>query len=271
MPPQRGKLDLSLSRAVHPSAFIRSGLFAQGYPVPVQRAIFISYRRSDSEGEAGRLSDVLSHRFSDQAVFMDVDAILPGRDFRKAIEESIQNCAVLLTVIGPDWLDARSATGERRLDEANDYVRLEVAAALTRDIPVIPVLVRGARVPPADRLPPEIEDLAYRNGVELTHSRWKSDLQVLIRALEPFMSPTAPAILSQPAIPPAASHPLQPALLDHVTRALAHYIGPIAEVVVKRSARKHHTLPALCDAVAEEIESPTDRRAFLAEAVTSPK
>jgi hypothetical protein len=149
----------------------------------LQRAIFISYRRSDSEGESGRLSDVLSHRFSEQAVFMDVDAIRPGRDFRVAIEESIQGCAVLLVVIGPEWLEARStAGGKRRLDELNDYVRLEIAAALVRDIPVIPVLIRGAKMPTAEQLPQEISELAYRNGVELTHSRWKSDLQVLVHA-----------------------------------------------------------------------------------------
>lgn len=233
-------------------------------------AIFISYRRSDSEGEAGRLSDVLTHHFNDQAVFMDVDAIQPGRDFRKAIEESIQACAVLLTVIGPDWLDARSPTGERRLDEPNDYVRLEISAALRRDIPVIPVLVRGARVPQPEQLPPEIADLAYRNGLSLTHSRWKSDLQHLIQALEPHMGAhpkPAPAIHKPTATPPAT---LDAEALHQLTRLLAHSIGPIAEFVVKRAAGRHHTVAALANAVAEEIEDPAARRTFLAQTTAHP-
>lgn len=235
----------------------------------VQRAIFISYRRSDSEGEAGRLSDVLASRFSDQAVFMDVDAIQPGRDFRKAIDESIQACAVLLTVIGPDWLDATNAAGERRLDEPNDFVRLEIAAALRRDIAVIPILVRGARAPQADRLPPDIQDLAYRNSVELTHSRWKSDLQLLIHALEPYMVPAETPAAT--ALPPATrASALPPATLERVTRLLAHYIGPIAEVMVKRSATRHSTLIALSNALAEEIDAPADKREFLAKATTEP-
>ena len=237
----------------------------------MHRSIFISYRRSDSEGEAGRLSDVLSHRFSEQAVFMDVDAIKPGRDFRKAIEESVQGCCVLLPVIGPEWLEAKSPTGMRRLDDTNDYVKLEIAAALRRDIPVIPVLVRGARVPQAEHLPLEIADLAYRNGVELTHSRWKSDLQILIHALEPYMLehvsatqlPEAPAPLPAEPAAPSALH-IQTESLQAVAGLLAYYIGPIADLVVKRAACRVSTLPDLYARVAEEIESPADRRKFLA-------
>ncbi len=233
----------------------------------MSRAIFISYRRSDSEGEAGRLSDVLSHRFSDQAVFMDVDAIQPGRDFRKAIEESVEGCAVLLTIIGPNWLEARNAAGERRLEEQNDYVRLEIGAALRRDIPVIPVLVRGGRIPQPEQLPAEIADLAYRNGVELTHARWKSDLQVLIHALEPYMVEKAmpPAPVAAPQAQARVAVPTLPeAAIESVTRLLAHYIGPIAEVVVKRAARRCSSTVELAEAVAGEIESAADRRHFLA-------
>ena len=175
------------------------------------RAIFISYRRSDSEGEAGRLSDLLTHRFDDKSVFMDVDSIQPGRDFRKAIDESIQACSVVLTLIGPNWLDAHDDCGGRRLDAPNDYVRLEIAAALHRDIPVIPVLLRGAKMPHEEQLPAEIAELAFRNSVELTHARWKSDLQVLIDALEaligapPVQPPAAPAFTRTP--PPPERRP----------------------------------------------------------------
>ncbi len=151
------------------------------------RAIFISYRRDDSEGEAGRLFDDLVKTFGEASVFMDVAAIQVGRDFRKAIDESVANCGVLLAVIGKNWLDARNEAGERRLDNPSDFVRLETAAALKRDIPVIPVLVHGARMPRADELPDGLKDLGYRNACELTHARWGSDLQLLINALRAYV------------------------------------------------------------------------------------
>ena len=161
---------------------------------------------------------------------MDVDSIQPGRDFRKAIEESVQACSVLLTIIGPHWLEARNPVGVLRLEEPNDYVRLELAAALRRDIPVIPVLVRGGRMPTAEQLPADLVDLAYRNGVELTHARWKSDLQVLIQALEPYMlqspapspHPVEPAVVKATA---AATPTLPQSAIEKVARQLAHYIG----------------------------------------------
>src|ERR1700733_15697509 len=93
----------------------------------VLQTIFISYRRDDSEGEAGRLSDDLAQTFQEGSVFMDVNAIQPGRDFRKAIDESIHKCSVLLAVLGPGWLDSRDASGRRRLDDESDFLRLEVA------------------------------------------------------------------------------------------------------------------------------------------------
>ena len=117
------------------------------------RAIFVSYRRDDSEGEAGRLFDDLVGHFGEDSVFMDVAAIEVGRDFRKAIDESIATCGVLLAVIGKEWTDAKNEAGQRRLDDPFDFVRLETASALKRDIPVIPVLVHGAKMPRADQLP----------------------------------------------------------------------------------------------------------------------
>jgi hypothetical protein len=152
------------------------------------RAIFISYRRNDAEGEAGRLFDDLVREFSEQSVFMDVSTLEAGRDFRKAIDESVGSCGVLLSMIGTNWLDAKNEAGERRLDDPADFVRLETASALKRDIPVIPVLVRGAKMPVAGQLPDDLKDLAYRNAVELTHARWNSDVQLLVKVLRPFVS-----------------------------------------------------------------------------------
>lgn len=166
------------------------------------RAIFISYRRNDTEGEAGRLFDDLVEQFGEDSVFMDVTTIEAGRDFRKVIDESVATCGVLLAIIGKNWLDAKSDTGIRRLDEPTDFVRLETASALRRDIPVIPVIVRGATMPHPDQLPEDLKDLAYRNFVELTHARWTSDIQLLITALRklPGLQKTGaqPAIIETP-------------------------------------------------------------------------
>ena len=239
-------------------------------------SIFISYRRSDSAGESGRLSDDLIARFGSKAVFMDVDAILPGRDFRKAIHENVGGCSVFLAMIGSEWLGATSTTGQRRLDNENDYVRLEIAAALRRDIPVIPVLVRGAHMPKFNELPEEIRDLAYRNSMELTHSRWKSDVQVLGNALAPYLEDASAAPAVAPKLAPAAAHIPAPAAsvaasasvdaaaLDRVAKQLANFIGPIAEVVVRRASRRCVSLADLCNTVSQEIDVSADRAKFLA-------
>jgi len=149
--------------------------------------IFLSYRRSDAEGQAGRLYDELAGHFGQDAVFMDVAGIEAGRDFRQAIDKHVTSCGVLLAIIGREWLAATDANGRRRLDDPNDFVRLEVATALKRDIPVVPVLVRGAVMPQATELPADCADLCYRNAVELTHARWNSDVQVLIKALTRYV------------------------------------------------------------------------------------
>jgi hypothetical protein len=211
---------------------------------------------------------------------MDVDAIQPGRDFRKSIHENVGGCSVLLAMIGPDWLETKDADGARRLDNENDYVRLEIAAALKRDIPVVPVIVRGARMPKAHQLPEEVRELAYRNSVELTHARWKSDVQVLIRALSPYLGKTGDhadastaSLRHEPEVVPKVTHTsaaaasvamVDEATIGRVSHELAFYIGPIAELVVKRAAKRYASLPELCNAVAQEIEGTADRAKFLA-------
>src|SRR6266567_430289 len=155
------------------------------------RAIFISYRRDDTEGEAGRLFDDLTRSFGENSVFMDVDGINPGMDFRKAIDDNVSSCGVLLAMIGPTWSTIKNNAGERRLDDANDFVRLEIASALARNIAVIPVLVHDAKMPHPGDLPENLKDLAYRNSVEITHARWNSDVQLLIAALAKYVAPSA--------------------------------------------------------------------------------
>jgi hypothetical protein len=156
----------------------------------VAHAIFISYRRDDSEGEAGRLYDDLTRAFGNEAVFMDVSGIEPGTDFRKAIDDNVACCGVLLAIIGLTWATITGVDGQRRLDNENDYVRLEIASALARNIAVIPVLVHDAHMPHAGQLPDNLKDLAYRNSVEITHARWNSDVQLLTDALKQYVHAT---------------------------------------------------------------------------------
>jgi hypothetical protein len=245
------------------------------------RSVFVSYRRKDSEGESGRLFDDLTSHFGSASVFMDVSAIEPGRDFRKAIDQSVTTCSVLLAVIGQEWLELKDTAGRRRLEDPNDFVRLELASALRRDIPLIPVLVRGAKLPEADRLPPDLQELVYRNAVELTHARWKSDVQLLIRALRPYLDvqPDAsrsgresaesnnappPAEPTRARVDTAVAVPFShPDALQRICRELTSYIGPVAEVIVKRAARKCSTSEDLIAIVAREIEDETERARFL--------
>jgi hypothetical protein len=233
------------------------------------RAIFISYRREDSPGEAGRLFDDLVRHFGEQSVFMDVANIQAGRDFRKAIDESVSGCGVLLAVIGPGWLETRNERGGRRLDDPSDFVRNEIASALRRDIPVVPVLVRGATLPPPERVPQDMTDVVYRNGVELTHVHWKSDVQILVDALRPIVSePLATTEVERSGcsagLTAAAADPaLEPAAVRKVARELADHIGPIAGIIVKRASMHCATIADLRRVVAEEIEGTDNRRAFL--------
>jgi hypothetical protein len=150
--------------------------------------IFINYRRDDAPGVAGRLFDHLRPKFSRRSIFMDVDAMKPGKDFVKQLDTQVAQCGVLLAVIGPHWLDAKDRNGQRRLDSDNDYVRIELASALKRDIPVIPVLVDGAAMPPEDSLPDDLKSLARRHALELRHTRFDADAAAITNALEEFVA-----------------------------------------------------------------------------------
>jgi len=151
--------------------------------------IFISYRREDSAGWTGRLAEQLKERFGAESIFMDIDTLTPGVDFTEALQKYVSSCNVLLAVIGPSWATATDKTGKLRLENPNDWVRVEVAAALKRKIQVIPVLVGGASVPTMDILPDELDPLAHRHAHELTDKRWHFDLEQLIKALPPIPRP----------------------------------------------------------------------------------
>lgn len=152
--------------------------------------IFISYRRDDSAGYAGRLYDRLAAHFGDEAVFMDVEGIEPGTDFVKAIEGAVASCKVLIVLIGREWLSATDASGRRRLDDPHDFVRLETSAALKRDIRVVPVLVDQAIMPEQQDLPEELQLLVRRQAVELNHKQWDATSSELIKTLEKILKLT---------------------------------------------------------------------------------
>ena len=161
--------------------------------------IFISYRRSDSEDVAGRIYDRLVAHFGDDAIFKDVDDIPFGADFRDYLNESLDQCQVVLAVIGNTWLNAGNGQGKRRLDNPADWVRLELEEALGRKtMLVVPLLVSRASLPRADDLPQSMANLAYRNSAQARPDPdFHKDMSRLIGQLEQYF-----ARLSQPAAPP---------------------------------------------------------------------
>lgn len=147
--------------------------------------IFISYRRSDSSGVAGRVYDRLKECFGERNVFRDVDAIAPGQEFAKVISERIGASNVLIALIGTDWLTVVDAQGQVRIRDLNDYVRIEISTALKLGKKVIPALVDGAKIPKREELPEEIRSLADRNAIEITDQRFDYDVGELIKGIDP--------------------------------------------------------------------------------------
>ena len=190
--------------------------------------IFISYRRDDSRGYAGRLQGDLSRRYSDEHVFRDIE-IPPGADFGEYITSLVDKCNVVLAIIGPGWLDARDREGERRLDNPQDWVRLEIERALEREgVEVIPVLVDGAKLPPREELPESLLALRRRNAFELSDRRWDYDVDQLGKHLDTLLRGTSalhvrPADLPTTATVAAAPAPTPtpaPESADHTTFAV---------------------------------------------------
>lgn len=191
--------------------------------VTEQASIFISYRREDSSGSAGRLCQDLRNRFGEEQVFFDVDDITVGADYRKPIDARIAGVTVFLAIIGPDWRGERRDGTGRRIDEPEDPVRKEIEMALARNIEIIPVLVEGATMPPADTLPPSIQPLAYRNAIELRHTRWHRDsgdfMDVIARRLGRASTSEPPAGNRR------KDRPLRALLLPCVTIAVLMVLG----------------------------------------------
>jgi TIR domain len=142
--------------------------------------IFINYRREGSIDAAGRLHDRLAQTFGHKNIFMDVEDIPAGVDFAKYLTDQVAASRVFLAIIGPTWLDAKGESGGRRIDDPDDFVAIEIKAALARNIRVIPVLVEGARMPKAGELPDPLKALARRHGVEVGQLQFGRDAEGLV-------------------------------------------------------------------------------------------
>ncbi len=151
----------------------------------VQRNVFISYRRDDSPDVTGRIYDRLVQHYGKDSIFKDVDSIPFGVDFRKHLHEMVGKCDVVLAVIGDGWLTASASPGSRRLDDQADFVRIELEAALQRDIRIVPLLVKDAAMPKDEDLPPTLKELAYRNGIAIRHDPdFHVDMDRLMKSLD---------------------------------------------------------------------------------------
>jgi hypothetical protein len=163
------------------------------------RGIFISYRRDQTAAQAGRLYDWLVTRFGDDHVFMDVDSIRLGVDFVQVIEDAVSSCDVLLALIGAEWSESRDDRGDRRLDDPDDFVRLEIETALRRQIPVVPILLNGAPLPRRDDLPPPMQSLVRRQACVLSDATFRTDVARLVDQLGDLLGAEPPPVSRAPA------------------------------------------------------------------------
>lgn len=193
--------------------------------------IFISYRRDDSAGHTGRLFDALSQRFGSQRVFRDIEDLEPGVDFVDVLDKALNDCEVLLVIIGNSWINA-TGKGGRRLDQPNDFVRMEVAKALERKVRVVPVLVAGAAMPDADELPEELRLLARRNAFELSDTRWDYDVGRLGDTLAKVLEIADPATSEPETVAPAAAAVADRPANTGVARSWPKVAGALAVLFV---------------------------------------
>lgn len=149
----------------------------------VSDRIFINYRRDDSAGYAGRLSDSLGAYFGPERIFRDVSGIDYGADFEQAIDSKLEESGAVVVVIGDHWLSAKDAAGRRRLDDPQDYVIREISVALRNGVAVVPVLIGNASMPRGEELPEDLKDLAKRNAITVSDERWNFDVERLAKVL----------------------------------------------------------------------------------------
>lgn len=143
--------------------------------------IFINYRRDDAGGVAGRLADSLTAYFGEGRVFRDIDGIEGGANFEEVLKQTAGAADAMIVLIGRNWVAASDKNGQRRLNDPQDWVAREIAAALEKDIPVFPVLIEDAAMPRAEELPDALKPLVRHNAVAISDSRWTSDVTRLAK------------------------------------------------------------------------------------------
>ena len=210
-----------------------------------------------------------------------MDSIPLGLNFVTILRQEVSACDVLLALIGPRWAGIRNEAGGRCLDNELDFVRIEIATALARDIPVVPVLFDGAAIPRQDELPDELKELALRNGLSIRHESFHADAGRLARALEAIAAEPKPKHRSEAARRGRSEEKRGaerqhggsgkqdgslPAMeVQRLTTALTRHLGPVATVLVKRALPGAASSGALWQAVAAHIENAEARAAFLRE------
>jgi hypothetical protein len=155
------------------------------------RTLFLCYRRGDTEDAAGRLCDRLVAVYGAGRVFIDIDSVPLGIDFVDHVTDQISKCSAVIVMIGKQWLTIKDKKRRRRLDNEDDLVRAEIAAALKQKIPVIPVVVQNASMPVADDLPDDMRLLARRNGIQLRPEQWREGVERLLKELDKVMGPAS--------------------------------------------------------------------------------
>ena len=195
--------------------------------------IFVSYRRHESKDFAGRLYDRLADGFGEGQVFIDVDTIEPGVDFAEAISRAVAVCQVLLAIIGPGWLTAADEQGRRRLDDRDDIVRLEIEAALARDVRVIPILVGDAAMPGRRDLPEGLAGLARRNAFLIRYESFRPDAERLVAWIERILAP-APDTAAVPSAPDA--HGVPSDLMARWVAAMQRFDVPSGQGLTRQEA-----------------------------------
>jgi TIR domain len=198
-----------------------------------KQTIFISYRRQDTAAYAGRIYDRLSAKYGEDNVFMDIDRIEPGQDFVDAINHSVAEAGVLLVLIGREWMKMTDKSGTPRLNNPEDFVRLEILAGLEQKTVIIPVLLADAEMPSAQALPTPLQSFARRNAIEISDSRFHSDVDRLIEAIEKIfhpqrasVPPIKPENRNQSATPPTNNVSFRPNM-----GFIAAAIGAVAMIV----------------------------------------
>lgn len=183
--------------------------------------IFISYRRDDTRQAAGRLADDLSDQLGAERIFRDIEKIELGVDFEQALNQALENCEIMLVLIGRQWLMVADAQGQRRLDHPNDWIRIEIVTALKRGVRVVPVLIDGAPLPSEADLPEDLRPLVRRQALAVEDARWKSDVARLAESLARVgglarpssATATAPQPVASVSVPAAASGSMRKGIL----------------------------------------------------------